>query len=93
MCLAVPGKIISISDNGDPLLRTGKVSFGGILKEVSLAYVPEAKVGDYVIVHVGFAISVLDDKEAQKVFQYLQELGELGEPKLPEANAPVTPKE
>lgn len=64
MCLAVPGKIFSI--HGDaPLIRTGKVSFGGVIKEVSLAYVPEAKVEDYVIVHVGFAISILDTQEAE----------------------------
>ncbi len=79
MCLAVPGKIISISENDDPILRTGRVSFGGIVKEVNLAYVPEAQVGDYVIVHVGFAISKLDEAEAQKVFEYLKEMGELGE--------------
>jgi len=69
MCLAVPGKIISIV-NDEPLMRTGKVSFGGIIKEINLAYVPEAKVGDYVIVHVGFAISTLDEKEAEKVFRW-----------------------
>lgn len=79
MCLAVPGKIISISENDDPILRMGKVSFGGIVKEVNLAYVPEAQVGDYVIVHVGFAISKLDEAEAQKVFEYLREMGELQE--------------
>lgn len=79
MCLAVPGKIISITENDDPILRTGKVSFGGIVKEVNLAYVPEAQVGDYVIVHVGFAISKLDEAEAQKVFEYLKEISELEE--------------
>jgi hydrogenase expression/formation protein HypC len=77
MCLAVPGKIESISGD-DPLTRTGKVNFGGILKEASLAYVPEAKVGDYVIVHVGFALSRLDEAEAHKVFDYLKEMEELG---------------
>lgn len=79
MCLAVPGRVISINEGDDPILRTGKVSFGGIVKEVNLAYVPEAQVGDYVIVHVGFAISKLDEAEAQKVFEYLQEMGELSE--------------
>ena len=74
MCLAVPGKLVSIDDAGDPLLRTGKVSFGGAIKEVNLAYLPEAAVGDYVIVHVGFAISRLDESEAQKVFEYLKEM-------------------
>lgn len=78
MCLAIPGKIESISGN-DPLTRMGKVNFGGILKEASLAYVPEAKVGDYVIVHVGFALSRLDEAEAQKVFEYLKQMEELGE--------------
>ena len=77
MCLAIPGKIESISGN-DSLLRIGKVNFGGILKEVSLAYVPEVKVGDYVIVHVGFALSRLDEDEAHKVFDYLKEMEELG---------------
>jgi hydrogenase expression/formation protein HypC len=60
-------------------MRTGRVSFGGIVKEVNLAYTPEAGVGDYVIVHVGFAISTLDQTEANRVFDYLQEMGELGE--------------
>ncbi len=78
MCLAVPGKITSISGD-DPLLRTGKVDFGGILKEVSLAYVPDAKLGDYVIVHVGFAISQVDEAEAKQVFEYLRQMEELSE--------------
>ena len=78
MCLAVPGKILEVQ-NEDPVMRTGRVSFGGIVKEVNLAYVPEAQVGDYVIVHVGFAISTLDEDEANRVFQYLDEIGELGE--------------
>jgi len=91
MCLAVPGKIISINENEDSILRTGKVSFGGIVKEVNLAYVPEAQVGDYVIVHVGFAISKLDEAEAQKVFEYLREMGELEELKTPRPNAPDSP--
>lgn len=78
MCLAVPGKILSIED-ADPLMRTGRVSFGGIVKVVNLAYTPEAHVGDYVIVHVGFAISTVDAQEAKRVFAYLQELGGLEE--------------
>jgi hydrogenase expression/formation protein HypC len=78
MCLAIPGRIVSISGE-EPLLRTGKVDFGGILKEASLAYVPEAQVGDYVIVHVGFAISRVDEAEAQQVFAYLREMEELSE--------------
>jgi hydrogenase expression/formation protein HypC len=78
MCLAIPGKIESISGD-DPLSRTGKINFGGILKEACLAYVPEAKVGDYVIVHVGFALSRVDEEEAHKVFEYLKEMEELSE--------------
>lgn len=78
MCLAIPGKIESISGD-DPLTRMGKVNFGGILKEASLAYVPEVKVGDYVIVHVGFALSRVDEDEAHKVFGYLKQMEELAE--------------
>ncbi len=75
MCLAVPGKILSIT--GEDLLRMARVSFGGTVKEVNLAYVPEAQVGDYVLVHIGFAISKIDEEEAKKVFEYLKEMGEL----------------
>ena len=78
MCLAIPGKIESISGD-DPLSRMGKINFGGILKEACLAYVPEARIGDYVIVHVGFALNVVDEEEAQKVFEYLKQMEELGE--------------
>jgi hydrogenase expression/formation protein HypC len=78
MCLGIPGKIISITDDVN-LSRAGKVSFGGIIKEVNLAYVPEAKEGDYVIVHVGFAISILDEEEALRVFDYLREMDDLAE--------------
>ena len=77
MCLAIPGKVIEVSD-GEPLMRTGKVSFGGIIKEVNLSFVPEARLNDYVIVHVGFAISRLDEDEADKVFEALNEMDELG---------------
>jgi len=78
MCLAIPGQVLTVED-ADPLTRMGKVSFGGIVKEVSLAYVPEAGVGDYVIVHVGFAISKVDEQEAQQVFAYLEQMDELTE--------------
>lgn len=78
MCLAVPGKLLSVT-GGEDLDRTGKVSFGGVIKEVSLACLPEAKVGDYVIVHVGFALSVVDEVEAEAVFAYLQQMDELNE--------------
>jgi hydrogenase expression/formation protein HypC len=78
MCLAVPGMIQSI-EGDDPIFRCGKVSFGGIVKQINLAYVPEAKIGDYVLVHVGFAISIIDEAEAQQVFEYLRQMGELAE--------------
>ena len=70
MCLSVPAKLLSISGE-DPSNLTGKVSFGGILKDISLAYTPEVQVGSYVLVHVGFAISVIDEEEAQFVYGYL----------------------
>jgi hydrogenase expression/formation protein HypC len=76
MCLSIPGKIESITGD-DPLSRMGKINFGGIVKEASLAYVPEAKVGNYVIVHAGFALSRVDEDEAQKVFEYLKQMEEL----------------
>jgi hydrogenase expression/formation protein HypC len=78
MCLAVPGKILSI-EGTDPVFRTGKVSFGGIVKQINLAYVPEARVDDYVLVHVGFAISTIDEEEANQVFEYLKQMGELAD--------------
>lgn len=78
MCLAIPGKIESISGE-DSLTRMGRVNFGGVIKEASLAYVPEANIGDYVIVHVGFALSRVDEAEARKVFDYLREMDELSE--------------
>jgi hydrogenase expression/formation protein HypC len=74
MCLAVPGRITRISDDIDPLLRKGCVDFSGIVKEISLAYVPEAQIGDYVIVHAGFALSLLDPEEAQAGLQAFREL-------------------
>ncbi|MBT3271470.1 MAG: HypC/HybG/HupF family hydrogenase formation chaperone [Gemmatimonadales bacterium] len=82
MCLGVPGRIETIQ--GDGLLRVGKVTFGGAVKEAHLGYVPEAIVGDYVIVHAGFAISTVDEDEAARIFDYLRQIGELAE--LEEAN-------
>lgn len=88
MCLAVPGKILSI--RGEPPLKiVGCVDFGGIAREVSLAYVPEAKVGNYVIVHVGFALSVVDEEEAARTLAYFKELGEIEEG-LGSAESPST---
>ena len=68
MCLAVPGKLIEVTE-GDPVTRMGRVDFGGVVREVSLAYTPEAKVGDYVVIHVGFALSVLDEEEAKRTLE------------------------
>jgi hydrogenase expression/formation protein HypC len=86
MCLAVPGKILNIS--GTDEFRAGRVNFGGVVKEVSLAYVPEANAGDYVMVHVGFAISVVDEAEAQLTLDYLRQMGELEELENSRAAAP-----
>jgi len=88
MCLAIPGKILSTT--GEDLQRTARVDFAGIVKEVNVAYVPDAKVGDYVIVHVGFAISKVDESEAMRVFEYLKEMDELAE--LDEPSARPSPK-
>ena len=85
MCLAVPGRILSI-DGDDPVLRAGRVDFAGIVKQVNLSYVPDARIGDYVLVHVGFAISTVDEHEAAQVFAYLRDMGDLAE--LTEDEAP-----
>lgn len=79
MCLAIPGKIIAITEELDTTFRKGKVSFGGILKEINLFMVPEARIGDYVLVHVGVAINLVDEEEAQKTFSYLKQMGEVEE--------------
>ena len=76
MCLAVPGKILEIMGD-DPLLRAAKVSFAGVIKLVSLTCTPDARLGDYVLVHVGVAISVIDPQEAEETFRYLRMMGEL----------------
>lgn len=76
MCLGVPGKILTINDNAPPLSE-GHVQFGGIRKTVNLSFVPDAQVGDYVIVHAGFAISRINEDEAQRVLQELAALGEM----------------
>ena len=79
MCLGVPGKIVETYEKGG--LKMAKVDFGGIFREACLDYVDEAKVGNYCIIHVGFAISKLDEAEAQQVFQYLKQMDELVEMK------------
>lgn len=82
MCLAVPGCILSV-EGEETLMRVGRVDFGGLVKEINLAYVPEARVGDYVLVHVGFAITVIDEAEAGRVFERLRELEEMAEASEP----------
>jgi hydrogenase expression/formation protein HypC len=79
MCLAIPGRIISIDPGSDPILRTGRVSFGGVIKEVNLSMVPEAGVENYVLVHTGTAIQVVDEAEAMRTLKYLNEAGEIDE--------------
>ena len=73
MCLAVPGKIISITGD-EPLMRSGEIDFGGLVKRINLTLVPEAKIGDYAIVHAGVAISIIDEEEAGKVFEYIEQI-------------------
>ena len=84
MCLAIPGKVVSIDDaNG---LRSGRIQFGGIVRQASLDFVPEAQVGDYVMVHVGYAISRVDAAEAERTYQLLEEMGALEAELPPESN-------
>ncbi|WP_242157410.1 HypC/HybG/HupF family hydrogenase formation chaperone [Aestuariivivens sediminis] len=77
MCLSIPGKLIAITSQLDDTFRIGKVSFDGVIKEVNLTLVPEAKIGDYVMVHVGAAISIVNEEEAKKTFEILKQLGDL----------------
>ncbi|MCA6079199.1 HypC/HybG/HupF family hydrogenase formation chaperone [Fulvivirga sedimenti] len=79
MCLAIPGKIIELDENADPAFRTGKVSFEGIIRVVNLSMVPSAGLNDYVLVHVGVALEIIDEQEAIRVFSYLKEVGEVDE--------------
>lgn len=79
MCLAIPGRILSILPGEDPAFRQGTVTFGGIVKTINLSLVPEAKVNDYVLVHVGVAISTIDEEEARITFEYLKQMGEVDE--------------
>ena len=75
MCLAIPGKVLSSEDLG--FARAGRVQFGGIVRQVRLDFVPEASVGDYVMVHVGFAISKVDEQEARRTYELLEQMGTL----------------
>jgi hydrogenase expression/formation protein HypC len=79
MCLGVPGKLIEKHQESPEALPMGKVDFGGIQKEVCLAYTPEAQIGDYLLIHVGFALSRIDEEEAQEIFSYLEEIGAAAE--------------
>ncbi len=83
MCLGVPGQVLRIVEDPGGMTM-GSVSFGGVTKEVCLAYTPEVRTGDFVIVHVGFAISRVSEHEAREVFRTLQEMGELGELDIPQ---------
>lgn len=87
MCLGVPGRVTRI-DDATFGMTMGTVDFGGISKEVCMAYVPEAAVGDFVLVHVGFALSRIDEEEARQVFEVLREMGELADIGLPRPSAP-----
>jgi hydrogenase expression/formation protein HypC len=82
MCLGVPGRIVSLAPDATGMTM-GRVNFGGITREVCMAYVPDAEVGDYVVVHVGFAISKIGEDEAAEVFEYLRQIGELDEIAVP----------
>ncbi len=77
MCLAIPGKIKSITEHKEGYMRTGRVEFSGIFKEINLELVPDAKEDDYVLVHVGVALSIVDEEEANRTLQYLQQMNEL----------------
>jgi hydrogenase expression/formation protein HypC len=84
MCLAIPGKILDCTEQGG--LRVGRIQFGGIVRQASLDFVPEAQIGDYVMVHVGFAISRVDAEEAERTYQLLSEMGAALEEELPPEN-------
>jgi len=91
MCLAIPGKIISIESKQEDIFRNGKVSFGGIVKEVNLSMVPNVKIGEYVLVHVGVALSKVDEDEAMLTLKYLEQIGEMNELDVSDLNAGSTP--
>ena len=94
MCLGVPGKVLTVEENAQGMAM-GSVSFAGVVKEVCLAYVPEARPGDYVIVHVGFAISIVSEQEAEETFELLRQMGELADleerPEEPPGLPPAQP--
>lgn len=79
MCLAIPGKVVAIHGEEDELFRKGKVSFSGITREVNFCMVPEVEIGNFVLVHVGVAIGIVDEEEAKQIFSYLEQMGDLEE--------------
>jgi hydrogenase expression/formation protein HypC len=79
MCLAIPGKVVDLQNSEDETNRPGKVSFGGILQEVNFCFLPDVELEDYVLVHVGVALSKIDENEALETLKYLKEMGELDE--------------
>ena len=93
MCLAVPGQIVALTDDGE-LSRSGRVSFGGLVREVNLSLVPDAVVGDFVLVHVGLALSRVDEEEARQTLEYLKQIDELNElARVPSARPEAAPPE
>lgn len=86
MCLAIPGKLLSV-EGDDPAFRVGRMDFCGIKKTVNLAFTPDAKPGDFLLVHVGFALTRIDEEEARRTFQYLAQIGALAEEGLAPPNA------
>jgi len=90
MCLAIPGKVVEEFEQHG--MRMAKVQFGGIVREASLACVPEAKVGDYVLVHVGFAIGTVDPEEAARTYELLEQMGQLEELNAPLADGSLASK-
>ena len=89
MCLAIPGKLIELMDDSQGV-HMGKANFGGIVKQICLEYAPDAKPGDYVLVHVGFAIGKVDEAEAAKTFEILAEMKQLSELEPPEGEPAYT---
>ena len=90
MCLAIPGKITNIhEDNG---MRMASTDFGGVIKRVCIEYTPDAQLGDYILVHVGFALHKIDEEEAARTFALLEELGQLDELESPQSDAELTPR-
>jgi len=91
VCLAIPGKVLEVADRDG--VRTGRVQFGGIVRSVCFDFLPEANAGDYVMVHVGFAISQVDEREAERTFSLLREMGALEEEFPAEESSPIAEKD